>query len=121
MNKTNVKMQKKDLQAERTLIEFKEMIKEAEENEDILYGQNQMIAFMLEDLDEKRFEEFLKDLEQFRAKVELKKKKKNCLDTLGEIQEMVEIQKDKKTVTQKDSSDEPPKPQKGRKLHATKF
>ena len=57
------------------MIELKEMIKEAEENEDILYGQSQTIAFMLEDLDEKRLEEFLKDLEQFKAKVELKKKK----------------------------------------------
>ena len=76
---------------------------------------------MLEDLDEKRLEEFLKDLEQFRARLELKKKKKNCLDTLEEIKEMVEIQKDGKTVIQKEKSDEPPKPQEGRKLHATKF
>ena len=40
----------------------------------------------LEDLDEKRLEEFLKDLEEFRAKVELRKKEKNCLDTLEENQ-----------------------------------
>jgi hypothetical protein len=32
-----------------------------------------MIALMLEDLDEKRLEELLKDLEQVRTKVELKK------------------------------------------------
>ena len=54
------------LWAEVTLIEFKYMIKEAEENEDILYGQNQRIALMLEDLDEQRLEEWLKDLEKFR-------------------------------------------------------
>ena len=40
---------------------------------------------MLEDLDEKRLEEYLEDLERFKANVELKKKKKNCLDTIKEI------------------------------------
>ena len=59
------------------MIALKELNKEAEENEDILYGQNQEIAFMLEDLDEKRLEEFLKILDKFRAKVELKKEKRN--------------------------------------------
>ena len=49
---------------------------------------------MLEDIDEKRLEEFLKDLEQFKAKNLPKKKKKNCLDTLEEIKELVENQKD---------------------------
>ena len=97
------------------------MIKQAEENEDILCGQNQTIAVMLEDLDVKRLEEFLKELNQFRAKVELKKKKKNCLDVLEEIKEMIEIQKDEKTVIQKEAIEEPPKPQEGRKLYATKF
>jgi hypothetical protein len=80
-----------------------------------------MIAVMLEDLDEKRLEELLKDLEQFKAKVELKKMKKNCLDVLEEIKEMVEIQKDGKTVVKEKKSEEPPKPPAGRKLYATKF
>ena len=80
---------------------------------------------MLEDLDEKRLEEFLKDLEQFKAKVELKKKKKNCLDLLEEIREMIENQRDgtttrKETVKEK-KSEEPQRPQEGRKLYATKF
>ena len=39
---------------------LKELIKEAEENQDIIYGQNQIVAFMLKDLDEKRLEELLK-------------------------------------------------------------
>ena len=66
------------------------LLKEAEENEDILFGQHEGKGSMfLEDLDEKRLAEFLKDLEQFRAKVELKKQKNNCLDTLEEIKEIV--------------------------------
>ena len=85
------------------------------------YGQNQTIAFMLEDLDEKRLEEFLKDLEQFTAKVELKQMKKNCLDAVEEIKEIVKIRKDGKTVVNEKKSKEPPKPPAGRKLYATKF
>jgi chemotaxis response regulator CheB len=68
------------------------LIKDAEENEDILYGQEQAIAFMLDDLDERRLEQFLKELEEFKAKIELKKKKKNCLDALEEIHEIVKDQ-----------------------------
>ena len=55
----------KEIRAEVTLIELEYLLKDAEENEDILYGQSQRIAFMLEDLDEKRLEEFPMSLEEF--------------------------------------------------------
>ena len=79
------------------MIELKYLFKDAEENEDILYRQHQRIAFMLEDLDEKRFEESLMPLEEFRERIELKKKKKNCLDVLVDIKEMIENQKEETT------------------------
>lgn len=66
----------KDQKAGETLKTLKDLIKAAEENEDILEGQNQDIAVMLEDLDEKRLEEFVEVLNKFRANVELKNKNK---------------------------------------------
>ena len=57
----------KKIRAEVTLIELKYSLKDAEENEDILYGQHQRIAFMLEDLDVKRLEEFRMNLEEFKG------------------------------------------------------
>ena len=70
------------------------MLKDAEENEDILYGQEQRIAFMLEELDKPKFEEFLQKLKEFKERVEIKREKKNCLDILGDIKEMIENQKE---------------------------
>ena len=55
----------KDHKAEVTRKPPKDLIKAAEENEDILEGREQEIAFMIEDLDEKRLEEFLKVLNKF--------------------------------------------------------
>ena len=105
------------------LIELIHMLKDAEENEDILYGQHQRIAFMLEDLDKPRLEEFLMRLEEFKERVEIKKQKKNCLDALGEIKEMIE--KNKEGVEHREraekKSKEPQPPQEGRKLYATKY
>ena len=49
-----------------TLIELMHMLKDAEKNKDILYGQEQRIAFMLEELDKERLEEFLMKLEEFK-------------------------------------------------------
>jgi hypothetical protein len=46
----------KEIQAEVTLIELMHILKDEEENEDILYGQEQRIAFMLEELDKPRLE-----------------------------------------------------------------
>ena len=77
-----------------TLLELIHMLKDAEVNEDILYGQHQIIAFMLEDLDKPRLEEFLIRLEEFKERVEIKKQKNNCLDVLGEIKEMIEHNKE---------------------------
>ena len=120
--------EKKEIQAEVTLIELIHMLKDAEENEDILYGQHQRIAFMLEDLDKSRLEEFLKRLEEFKERVELKKQKNNCLDVLGEIKEMIEHNKEgfEHREKAKSTSVEPPPQQpeaqpEGRKLYATKF
>jgi hypothetical protein len=103
------------------------MLKDAEENEDILYGQHQRIAFMLEDLDKPRLEEFLMRLEEFKERIEIKKQKNNCLDVLGEIKEMIENNKEgieHRERAEKKSS-EPPQPpeeqQEGRKLYATKY
>ena len=74
-----------------TLIELMHMLKDAEENEDILYGQHQRIAFMLEELDKPRLEAFLMRREEFKEKVEIKKQKQNCQDILGDIKEMIEM------------------------------
>ena len=52
----NKEQEKKEIQAEVTLIELMHMLKDAEENEDILYGQEQRIALMLEELDKPRLE-----------------------------------------------------------------
>ena len=49
---------------------------------------------MLEELDKPRLEEFLMRLEEIKERVEIKKQKKNCLDVLGEIKEMIENQKE---------------------------
>ena len=80
---------------------------------------------MLEDLDEKRLEEFLTNLEEFKELIELKKKKKNCLDVLEDIKEMIENQKEgtteHKEKAKEKKSETPPVPQEGRKLYATKF
>ena len=65
--------EKKEIQAEVTLIELMHMLKDAEENEDILYGPEQRIAFMLAELDKPRLEEFLMRLEEFKERVEIKK------------------------------------------------
>jgi hypothetical protein len=70
------------------------MLKDAEENEDNLYGQEQRIAFMLEELDKPKLEEFLQKLEEFKKRVEIKKQRKNCLDVLEDIKEMIENQKE---------------------------
>ena len=86
--------EKKEIQAEVTLIDLMCLLKDAEENEDILYGQERRIAFMLEELDKPRLEEFLMRLEEFKERVEIKMQKKNCLDILGDIKEMIENQKE---------------------------
>ena len=70
----------KNIQAEVTLIELMHMLMDAEENKDILNGQEQRIAFMLEELDKPKLEEFLQRLEEFKERVEIKKQKQNCLD-----------------------------------------
>ena len=77
-----------------TLIELMHMLKDAEENEDILYGQEQRIAFMLEELDKPRLEGFPMRLEEFKERVEIKKQKQKCLDILGDIKEMIKNQKE---------------------------
>ena len=116
---------KKEIQAEVTLIELKYLLQDAEDNEDILYRQSQRIAFMLEDLDEKRLDEFLTNLEEFKERVELKRKKKNCLDALEDIKEMIENQKEgtmhEKEKAKAKKNEPPPVPQEGRKLYATKY
>ena len=107
------------------MIELIHLLKDAEENEDVRYGQHQRIAFTLEDLDEKRLEEFLMSLEEFKERIELKKKKKNCLDVLEDIKEMIENQKEgtteHKEKAKEKKSETQPIPQEGRKLYATKF
>ena len=115
--------EKKEIQAEVTLIELMHMLKDAEENEDILDGQEQRIAFMLEELDKPRLEEFLQRLEEFKERVEIKKQKQNCLDILRDIKEMIENQKaghEHRERAEKKNK-EPPPPQEGRKLYATKY
>ena len=106
-----------------TLIELIHLLKDAEEKEDILYGQHQRIAFMLEELDKPRLEEFLMRLEEFKERVEIKKQKKNCLDNLGDIKEMIENQKEGHEHRERDEkkSKEPPQPQEARKLYTTKY
>ena len=75
-------------------------------------------------------EEFLEDLEKFRATVELKKK--NCLDTLEEIRDMVQDRKDVKEDVKQESiakqheetpnhPEETSESQEGRKFHVKKF
>jgi hypothetical protein len=120
--------EEKEIRAEVTLIELIHMLKDAEENEDTLYGQHQRIAFLLEDLDKSRLEEFLMRLEEFKERVEIKKQKNNCLDVLGEIKEMIEHNKEgfEHREKAKRTSVEPPPQQpeaqpEGRKLYATKF
>jgi hypothetical protein len=115
--------EKQEIQAEVTLIELMHVLKDAEEDEDILYGQHQRIAFMLEELDKPRLEEFLMRLEEFKERVEIKKQKNNCLDVLGEIKEMIESNKEgiEHRERAEKKSKEPPQPQEGRKLYATKY
>jgi len=122
------KKEEKEIRAEVTLIELIHMLKDAEENEDSLYGQHQRIAFMLEDLDKPRLEEFLMRLEEFKERVEIKRQKNNCLDVLEEIKEMIENNQKgfENREKAKGPSVEPPTPQseaqpEGRKLYATKF
>ena len=55
-NEDEQQKSQKEQKAETTLIALKVMLIDAGENEDILYGQSQAIAEMLEDLDEKRLE-----------------------------------------------------------------
>ena len=121
--KSRKRKKKKKIQAEVTLIELMHILKDAEENADILYGQEQRIAFMLEELDKTRLEEFLMRLEEFKERVEIKKQKTNCLDVLGEIKEMIENNKEgieHRERTEKKSK-EPSPPQEGQKLYATKY
>ena len=89
------------------------MLKDAEENEDILYGQEQRIAFMLEELDKPKLEELLQKLEEFKERVEIKKQKQNCLDISGDIKEMIENQKEGHEHRERaeKKNKEPPKPQ----------
>lgn len=54
---------------------LKDLIKAAEDNENILEGQHQDIAFMLEDLDGERTDDFLKVLDKLESTVELKNEK----------------------------------------------
>jgi hypothetical protein len=122
------KKEEKELRAEVTLIELIHMLKDAEEDEDSLYGQHQRIAFMLEDLDKPRLEEFLMRLEEFKERVEIKRQKNNCLDVLEEIKEMIENNKEgfEHREKAKRTSVEPPPQQpeaqqEGRKLYATQF
>ena len=70
-------------------------------------------------------DEFLTNLEEFKERVELKKKKKNCLDVLEDIKEMIENQKEgtmhEKEKAKAKKNEPPPVPQEGRKLYATKY
>ena len=50
---------KREEKAKDTLMTPKEFVKAAKEDEDFFEGQQQDIAFMIEDLDEKRLEELL--------------------------------------------------------------
>ena len=56
-------------------------------------------------------------LEEFKERVELKKQRKNCLDVLGDIKEMIENQKEghEHREQAKKKNEEPPIPQEGRK------
>jgi len=76
---------------------------------------------MLEDLDEKRLDEFLTNHEEFKERVELKKKKKNCLDVLEDIKEMIENQKEGTMHEKNKAKAKKNELQEGRKLYATKF
>ena len=83
---------------------------------------------MLDDLDERRLEQSLKELEEFKAKIELKKKKKNCLDVLEEIHEMVEGQlqdvrkeRDEAIDDRREAAEEPPTPRVKKTRWATKY
>ena len=62
-------------------------------------------------------------LEDFKERVEIKKQKQNCLDVLGDIKEMIENQKEghEHREQAEKKSKEPPQPQEGRKLYATKY
>ena len=62
-------------------------------------------------------------LEEFKEQVELKKQRMNCLDTLGDIKEMIENQKEGQEQREraKKKKEEPSIPPEGRKLYATKF
>ena len=55
-NEDEQQKSEKEQRAETTLIAFKVMLGNAAENEDILYGQSQALAEILEGLDEKRLE-----------------------------------------------------------------
>ena len=80
-------------------------------------------ALMLEDLDKPRLEEFFMKLEEFKEQVELKKQRKNCLDTLGDIKEMIENQKEGQEQREraKNKKEKPSIHQEGRKIYATQF
>ena len=86
------------------------------------------IAEMIEDLDEKDLEEYLADLERFKANLEKQKKKKSCLEALEEIKGLVENQqnepeevKEDPITGARDPPEDPPLPQpEGRKLYSTR-
>ena len=114
--------------SEATLIALKVMLIDAGENENILKEQSRRIAEMIEDLDEKDLEEYLEDLERFRANLEKQKKKRSCLEALEEIKGLVENQqtepedfKEDPTTGPRDPPEDPPLPQpEGRKLYGTR-
>ena len=72
---------------------------------------------MLEERDKPRLEEFLLKLEEVKERTELKKQRKNCLDILGDIKEMIEHQKEghEHREQAEKKNKEPPKPPEGRK------
>jgi hypothetical protein len=78
---------------------------------------------MLEELDKPRLEAFLTKLEEFKERVEIKKQRKNCLDIVRDIKEIIKNQEEGHEHREhaKKKNEEPSVPQEGRKLYATKF
>jgi hypothetical protein len=119
----------KEQKSEVTLIALKVMLIDAGDNENILKEQSHRIAEMIEDLDEKDLEEYLVDLERFKANLEKQKKKKSCLEALEEIQGLVENQqnepeevKEDPTTGPRDPPEDPPLPHlNGRRLYGTRY
>ena len=84
----------KEKRIQESLIILKDFVDDAGEVQEKFDDQYKEVKYLVDELDRKSKEEFWIYLDHNRAEVKRKKKMQICLDTLKEIKDMVQNQKD---------------------------